>query len=218
VKPNEGQSIRPERVGSVAGVLLAAGSSTRMGRNKLLLPLDGESVLRRAVMRALASGLDPVLVVLGHESERVSRELSGLPCRPVQNPGHAGGIQTSLKAGIAAIPAEARAAVVLLADMPLVTREMLAAVVERYRESQASLVLSEYGGVQAPPTLYDRSLFAELLAEEGEGCSKRVIRRHSADAETLSWPAATLADLDSPEDYDRVRGHSRGETPCAPIC
>ncbi len=218
MKPNEGQSIRPERAGSVAGVVLAAGSSTRMGRNKLLLVLDGETVLRRAVMRAIASGLDPVVVVLGHESERVSRELAGLPCHPVQNPGHAAGIRTSLLAGIAAVPSEARAAIILLADMPFVTREMLAAVVARYRESRAPLVLSEYGGVQAPPTLYDRMLFPELLAEEGEGCSKRVIRRHSADAETLSWPAAALADLDSPEDYERVRGLSGGETPCAPIC
>lgn len=194
--------MRPEPRGPVAGVILAAGSSTRMGCNKLLLHLEGESLVRRAARRALAAGLDPVVVVVGHEAELAAGQLEGLAVRVVVNAEHAGGIHTSRRAGLDAVPPEAGAAIVLLADMPFVTEEMLAALVARYRESGAPLVVSEYAGEQAPPTLYDRSLFAELSG--GEGCGKRVIRAHSGEAVTLAWPAAALTDLDRPEDYERV--------------
>ena len=207
--------MQPEPRGLVAGVVLAAGSSTRMGRNKLLLRLDGESVVRRAARRALAAGLDPVVVVLGHEADLAAAELAGLAVRTVVNPDHASGIHTSRVAGLAAVPPESGAAIVLLADMPFVTEEMLAALAARHRESGAPLVVSEYAGEQAPPTLYDRSLFPELLG--GEGCSKRVIRAHAGEAVTISWPAAALRDLDRPEDYERaLAGGPEAEAPCAP--
>jgi molybdenum cofactor cytidylyltransferase len=208
--------MRPERSGSVAGIVLAAGPSSRMGENKLLLRLDGETVLVRAVRRALAAGLDPVIVVLGHEAERARPELAGIDCRTVVNPEYSRGMNSSARAGIAAVPASAAAAVILLADMPFVTAGMIASAVERYRESDAPLVLSEYGGVQAPPTLYDNSLFAEIGSPEGEGCGKRVIRRYRAEAVVLDWPAAALADLDRPEDYERIKAViEAGRTACA---
>ena len=72
-----------ERSGPIAGILLAAGTSSRMGSNKLLFELNGESVLRGAVRRALAGGLSPLVVVLGHEADKTRRELDGLPCRTV---------------------------------------------------------------------------------------------------------------------------------------
>jgi molybdenum cofactor cytidylyltransferase len=208
--------MRRKRPGLVAGIVLAAGPSTRMGANKLLLVLDGETVLVRAIRRAIAAGLDPVIVVLGHEAERVAPLLDELRCRTVVNTDYARGMNSSARAGIAAVPAGAAAAVVLLADMPFVTAKMIAATVERYRESAAPLVISEYGGVQAPPTLYDRSLFAEIGSLEGEGCGKRVIRRHRSEAAVLDWPAAALADLDRPEDYERIQADiEAGRTPCA---
>lgn len=215
-----------ERIGprKVAGVLLAAGSSTRMGgANKLLLELDGESVLRRAARRAAAAGLDPVVVVLGHEAERAQAELArgkllDVAVRTVVNPDYALGVNGSLKTGIAAVPADVRAAVVLLADMPFVTEEMIGELVARYRASDAPLVVSEYGGVSAPPILYDRSLFAELGAMAGEGCGKQVVRKHRAEAIVVEWPAAALTDLDRPEDWERIRaGAAGGDEPCAVI-
>ena len=196
-----------ERTATVAGVVLAAGSSTRMGKNKLLFDLDGESLVCSVVRRAAAAGLHPVIAVLGHEAEQVRRELDGLtpPCRIVVNPDYARGINFSLKAGIAALPATAAAAVVILADMPFVTAEMIATLVTRYRASGAPLVISDYEGVNAPPMLYDRALFEELLAMEGEGCGRQVVRRHRTRAVVVGWPAAALTDLDVPSDYERVR-------------
>ena len=194
-----------ERSGPVAGILLAAGTSSRMGSNKLLFELEGESVLRGAARRALEGGLSPLLVVLGHEAERNRRELDDLPCQVVLNPDYQQGINASLKSGVAALPAEAQAAMVMLADMPFVTPEMISALIARYRTTEAPLVISDYEGVNAPPMLYDRSLFGELLAMTGEGCGRQVVKRHRGEAEVLPWPASALTDLDVPEDYARVK-------------
>ena len=201
----------------MAGVVLAAGSSKRMGQNKLLLRLDGEAVVRRAARRALVAGLDPVVVVLGHESERVALELAGLAVRIVVNADHGGGIHTSRRAGLAAVPSDAPAAVVLLADMPFVTEQMLATLVAQYRESDALLVASEYAGEPAPPTLYDRTLFPEIAGLEGEGRARQVVRGHAGEALVIAWPAAALGDLDRPEDYERARAEtgSGGPAPAA---
>ncbi len=194
------------RSGPVAGILLAAGTSSRMGSNKLLFELDGESVLRGAARRALAGGLSPLLVVLGHQAERNRQELDGLPCQVVLNPLFEQGINSSLKAGVAALPAGVAGAMVMLADMPFVTAEMIAEMIARFRSTTAPLVISDYEGVNAPPMLYDRTLFEELQAMTGEGCGRQVVKRHRHEAEVLPWPASALADLDVPEDYERVIG------------
>jgi molybdenum cofactor cytidylyltransferase len=198
------------RGGPVAGVVLAAGSSLRMGENKLLLRLGGESVARRAARAALAAGLLPVLVVVGHEAERVAAEVAGLGVEVVPNPDHARGMNASLRRGIAAVPASARAAVVMLADMPLVTAAMVGELVARYRSGATPLVVSEYAGVLAPPMLYDRSLFPELGDLDGDGCGKRVVKRHRGEAAVVAHAPSALADLDRPEDYERVRAELSG--------
>jgi molybdenum cofactor cytidylyltransferase len=190
--------------GAVGGIVLAAGASTRMGTNKLLLDLDGSSVLRRAVTRTLDAGLDPVVVVLGHEAYKARRLLPDLPARTIVNPDYQEGMNASLAAGLRALPPAVAAAVVVLADMPLVTREMIASLVERYRQSGARLVVSEYGGRPAPPVLYDRSLFGELMAEPGDGMGRSVVSRHRAEAVVVQWPVAALQDLDLPDDYARI--------------
>jgi cyclopropane-fatty-acyl-phospholipid synthase len=190
--------------GHVAGIILAAGSASRMGRNKLLLDVRGEMLVRRAVRVAREGGLDPILVVVGHEAERVSAALSGLGCEIVPNPRHALGMSTSLDAGIAALPAASQAAVVLLPDMPRVEPAMVRALVLRQRETGAPLVASRYGGVPAPPTLYTRALFAELRGGAGEGRGREVVTRHADGAAWVDWPASALADIDEPADLEQV--------------
>ena len=194
----------------VAAVVLAAGSSTRMGRNKLLLDLGGETLVRRAVRAALGAGVDQVVVVLGHEEPRVRAELFGLPCTPVVNPDHAEGAGTSVRTGVRQAAADADAVVVVLADMPFVTAEMIATLVQRYRETGAPLVASHYGDVQAPPTLYDRALFEELLVIPDERCAKQVVRRHENEAVVVAWPERALRDIDVPADYEGARAELAG--------
>ncbi|HJZ74651.1 MAG TPA: nucleotidyltransferase family protein [Vicinamibacterales bacterium] len=201
----------PDRAGSVAGVVLAAGTSTRMGQNKLLMELDGESLVRRAVERAARAGFDPLIVVLGHEADRVRRALEGLDYQPVVNSDYERGVNSSLRVGIqAASASNARAAVVVLADMPFVTTAMLETLVSKYRRSDAPLVISDYEGVNAPPMLYDRALFGELAMSEGQGCGKHVVKTHRHEAETASWPVDALTDLDAPEDFQRVANTADG--------
>ena len=206
----------PSKSERVAGVVLAAGSSSRMGQNKLLLDLGGETVIRRAVRNATEAGLDPVVVVLGHDAGRVQAELFGLSCRSVVNPHHAEGVRTSLQLGVREVAADAHALVIVLADMPFVTAAMIRAVAERRRETGAPLVISQYGEapgaapVDAPPILYDRSLFAELLSMTGERCAKRVVQRHRDEASILCWPEQSLRDIDVAEDYEYARAHVAG--------
>ncbi len=194
-----------ERSGPIAGVVLAAGNSTRMGRNKLLLELDGEPLIRRAVGRAIDAGLSPVIVVLGFEADRVREALSGLTFHEVINAEFEAGINSSVRLGIGAVPDQAIAAVVMLPDMPFVTTSMLETLMARYRESEAPLVISRYGDVNAPPMLHGRMLFAEFDEPGGEGCGKHVVRRHRDEALVVEWKPAALTDLDVPEDYERVK-------------
>src|SRR6266446_10031772 len=111
--------LRPSDPLGVAGVLLAAGASRRMGpgRNKMLLELEGESLVRRAARRALAAGLSPVVVVLGHEADRTRAALAGLPVEIALNPEFTGPTSTSLHAALDLMHEDVDAAVVLLADM-----------------------------------------------------------------------------------------------------
>ncbi len=190
----------------IAAVVLAAGSSRRMGRNKLLLELNGEKVVRRAARTAIEAGLDPVVVVMGHARDEVESELHGLQCRSVFNGEHANGTHTSVAVGIGAVkPTACAAAVVMLADMPLVTPSMLRTLTARYLESGAPVVASRYGGeVNAPPILYDRRLFAELENMDAR-CGRQVVRRHRHEAVEVEWPAEAARDLDHPADYEWIR-------------
>ena len=192
-----------DRAGRIAGVVLAAGMSSRLGTNKLLLRLDSEPLVRRVARVGLEAGLSPVLVVLGHEAERVAAALDALAVETVVNPAHGAGMHGSLAQGIARVPEDCVAAVVLLADMPLVTASMIEALVARFRAGTEPLVLSLYGEVQAPPTLYARSLFP-ALARPAAGGGRQVVLEHRNEAAELRWPEAALADVDRPEDAARL--------------
>jgi molybdenum cofactor cytidylyltransferase len=202
-------TLPPEPAGRVAGVVLAAGASSRLGHNKLLLDIGGEPVVHRAARGALDAGLSPVIVVLGHEADRVAAALSGLDLECAVNLDYSRGMHTSLQAGIRRVPADCDAAVVILADMPLVTAGMSAALVARFRAGPEPIVASRYGEEQAPPTLYARALFPALLAA-GEAGGRRVIRDHPDRTAVVPWPVHLLADLDRAEDVERVRSMVAG--------
>jgi molybdenum cofactor cytidylyltransferase len=196
----------PPRIGAV---ILAAGASRRMGRNKMLLPVDGEPMVRRAAGAALDAGLTPVVVVLGHEPDRVREALAGLPCTFTASDDPTGPTSASLHAGLRALDAAPTAAaidaaVVLLGDMVHVSAEMIASLVRSSRMGRAPLEVSRYGEVLAPPLLFRRALWPELLAWTGEGCGKAVVRAHEAEAALHDWPVEALQDVDTPADYEAL--------------
>lgn len=199
--------IDPERI---AGIVLAAGASSRMGRNKMLLRLDGEALVRRATRTALSAGLAPVVVVVGFEGELVRRELEGLDCQTATNADYTGPSSRSFHVGLRALPPEVGAAVAILPDMVHVTEAMVRGLVATSKESPAPLLVSRYGDVTAPPILFRRALFGELLDWEGEGCGKPIVRAHAHEASYLDWPHSALDDVDTPEDFARVGGRQKG--------
>jgi molybdenum cofactor cytidylyltransferase len=193
----------------IAGVVLAAGRSTRMGVNKLLLPFAGEHLVRRVVRVAIEGGLDPVLVVLGHDAAHVATALAGLSCRVVPNARHALGLNTSLDAGLAAVQPDVSAAMVLLADMPRVSAELVRALVRRRQDAGAAIVASRYGARAAPPVLYDRAVWGELRGGTGDGRGREVLARHADEVAFVDWPAADGLDVDEPGDLDAALGAGR---------
>ena len=197
---------RPTELLPVAGVILAAGASRRMGQNKMLLALEGETLVRRAATRALAAGLSPVVVVIGHEAARVRAELMDLPLEFAVNPDYTGPTSGSLHQGLNTLGSDVDAVVVMLGDMVRVTAETLAMLVAAARGTEAPLVVSRYGDVTAPPLLFRRALFGELLAWTGEGCGKAVVQAHKHEAMFVDRPVALLTDVDTPEDFAAAEG------------
>ncbi|MGA0919725.1 MAG: nucleotidyltransferase family protein [Gemmatimonadaceae bacterium] len=187
----------------IGAVILAAGASTRMGptTNKLLLPVEGVPMVRRTVARVQLAGIRDIVVVTGHEGDRVRAALAGLPCTFVESPDPTGPTSGSLHAGLRAFGPEIDATLVMLADMVHVTTAMLATLVASARTTDAPLEVSRYGEVLAPPLLFRRALWPELLAWHGEGCGKAVVRAHIAEANVHDWREARLADIDTPDDY-----------------
>lgn len=192
----------PLRVGAV---ILAAGASSRMGTNKLLLPVEGEPMVHRTVRRVLDAGFSPVVVVTGHEAARVQEVLAPLDVMFTVSPDPTGPTSASLHAGLLALPSDVDAALVMLSDMVHVTTPMLHALHVGLAQGSEPLCVSRYGDVLAPPLVFRRALWPELLAWHGEGCGKAVVRAHEAEAKMFDWPVDALQDVDTPTDYESVR-------------
>jgi molybdenum cofactor cytidylyltransferase len=192
------------RIATIAGAVLAAGSSSRMGQNKLYLEWQGETLLQRAVRVAVLAGLDPVIVVAGFEFERVTEHLAGQPCRIIENTRYETGMHSSAATAARAVSDEAAALVMLLPDMPLVAASMLKQLQAEYLAGSARLVASRYGDVVAPPTLFGASLFPQLRSLE-DGAVRRVVEELWDEVTVLDWPPSLLRDLDTPADLEALR-------------
>lgn len=190
----------------IAVIVLAAGASTRMGRQKLTLPLaDGRPLVRAAVEQVLAADLDDVVVVLGREAEAVASALRGLPIRTVVNPRYAEGQSTSLRAGLDALAQDTEAAVVALGDQPLPDPRLLRQLVEAFRASGRPIVAPLYRDGRGNPVLFAASLFDELRGVQGDRGGRPVIARDPQRVAEVPVDARMPADIDTPEDYEAAR-------------
>ncbi len=194
----------------VAALILAAGSSSRMGRPKQLLDWGGKPLVRVAAEVALAARLDPLLVVVGGAQAEVEAALAGLPLRIITNPAYAAGQSTSLRAGIAALDNDAEAVVVLLGDQPFVTAAIVERLVAEWQTSAASIVAPLYAGQRGNPVLFARAIFPELLNIQGDQGARSVLAADRARMRLVAFDdARPLADIDTPEDYERLRAAQR---------
>jgi molybdenum cofactor cytidylyltransferase len=189
----------PELAGS-AVVILAAGRSERMGRDKRFIEWEGEPLLRRAVRVAGEAGLAPVVVVTRPDDPEIPAMLDGLSCLLVPAPSAGGPISGSLRAGFEALPEGVAGAMVILPDMPRVSADMLGAIASAGASGLWRGVGSRYGEVTGPPVWFARGAWPIMLATDGDGVGKRVLAELGAGATWLDWSEERLRDLDFPED------------------
>lgn len=184
----------------VAAIILAAGGSRRLGRPKLLIPYRGVPLLRRAMSAAADGGCADVLVVLGADREQYLPLLHGTTARLVDNPEFAEGMSSSIRAGIRALAGEVHAAVIMLADQPRIDAGIIRALVAAYETGGRRIIACRYGPVLGAPTLFDRSLFMELLLLEGDQGARHVMETHPHDVGAVEIPPEAGLDVDLPED------------------
>lgn len=190
----------------VGAVILAAGSSSRMGSPKQILPFRGMSLLRRAALAALDAGCSPVIVVTGANAELSRRELDGLDVREASNPRWETGMASSIVAGLEGLvgaDADTEAAVFMVCDQPHVTAGVISGLVSAHRVTGRPVVASTYGGSFGVPALFSRSLFAELARLEGGAGAKQVIQRYASEACFLPFQGGEV-DVDTREDFSRL--------------
>ena len=199
----------PETRSSYAIVMLAAGSSTRMGTPKQLLLYEGKPLIRHAAEVALRTACDALVVVLGANAQQIRLALEGLdfgakPVVVVDNPRWPEGMGTSIQAGMQAVERLGmEGAILALADQPFITPEILNHLAEEHIRTGQPIVASEYAGTVGVPVFFAKSHFPQLAAlAPDQGC-KGVILKNGDWALRVSCPEAEI-DIDTPADYDHL--------------
>jgi len=189
----------------IAGIVLAAGLSRRMGRPKLLLDWGGKPVIRRAVEQVRAGGVDEVVVVLGREAQGIREALSGLPVRFVENPEPEAGQASSIACGVSALGPAASATLIALGDQPALPPDVIPRLLQTFRETGKAVVAPVYRGAQGNPVLFASAVFPELRGLTGDRGARSVVEKDPSRVALASFDLPMPADLDTFEDYERLR-------------
>ena len=183
-------------------MVLAAGLSSRMGVNKLLLPLKGRPLVRHAVDAAAASRCDPVIVVTGDNCGQIEAASCAQKVRFVRNRDFTGGLSESLKCGLRALPPDCEGVAVLLGDMPFVTSQLIDALITAFDPTDGrAICVPVHRGQRGNPVLWARQFFPEMVALEGDTGARPLMARHEAVLYELEVADdGPLTDIDTPED------------------
>lgn len=213
-RPQPRAGTEPERTTKrVAALVLAAGRSSRMGGpNKLLATVGGKPLLRHTVESAIASKADPVIVVVGHDGNRLRAALAGLPVLIVDNPDYAEGLSSSLRAGISALPSDVQAALICLGDMPKIAPALLNRLIDCHAPLEGrGIIVPTSDGKRGNPVLWDNAFFGAMAALTGDSGARRLIDQHPEQlCEVPVGDPAVLYDVDTPDrlaqlQYDQNR-------------
>ena len=194
---------RPEtRRPRIAGLVMAAGRSSRMGANKLLLDDGGHPIIASVVDQGLSAGLAEMVVVCGHQEDEIRAALKGKKVRIVPCPDFAEGMSASLRCGLKALSQEIDAAIVLLGDMPRVGTDLLRRMSAAYNPTEGrAIVVPTFDGKRGNPVLWDRRFFAEMMALAGDVGARHLIGEHAELVAEIAGDAGILLDVDTPEAY-----------------
>jgi molybdenum cofactor cytidylyltransferase len=197
---------------SEAGIiLLAAGSSSRMGQSKQLLHVHGKALLFKSVQTAIQTGSKKIVVVLGAYQKEHRAIIEHLPIDIVVNERWQNGMGSSLKTGMTSllsIHPSVTGVILLVCDQPLLTAAHLTRLIEKHAETQKPIVASGYANVAGVPAYFDRSYFDKLLKLEDDHGARKIIHQNKKDVFILDFPPGAV-DLDTPEDFDSFTKHTK---------
>lgn len=192
----------------VSGVILAAGRSSRLGRPKQLLQLGGEPLLRHVVRNAVASHLSEVVLVLGHDASVIATAIGEQGQRLELNPDYESGQSSSMRLGLGTIDPNAAGVLFLLGDQPDIRPEVIDAIIERFQESGAPIVMPTYGGIPANPVLFASQMFPKLADVSGDEGARSVVRRYRNAVEYVAVSDdPPPRDVDTEDDYQQLLAH-----------
>jgi molybdenum cofactor cytidylyltransferase len=180
-----------------------------MGLPKTLLPWNDRPLVRHVAEVALASRLDELVVVSGYYAEELAAALRDLPLRIVHNPAYRTGLASSLRTGIAAVAEGASGALILLADQPFLTTDVVDRMLDLFAQTAAPVVAPVAQGRRGNPVLFARPLFPALLAISGDEGARDVVRANRHRMQTVEVDASVFEDVDTPESYARLAESER---------
>jgi molybdenum cofactor cytidylyltransferase len=188
-------------------IILAAGASSRLGSPKQLLVYSGTTLLQHSIDVAQASNVGSVVVVLGANADLINDELKNSTVKIVVNPEWNEGMASTIRCGLQTLVEfypEVEAVVLMVADQPFVTAELLNNLMELHRKEQNSIVASKYGTTFGTPVLFSKRYFPELLELTGDVGAKSLVRKYMNEAAFVSFPKGDI-DIDTEEDYKKVK-------------
>jgi molybdenum cofactor cytidylyltransferase len=202
-------SMKPASLARVSAIILAAGSSTRMGEAKQLLPLGSSTILAQTIANVRDAEVHEIVLVLGSSAETIRRELPAsllVGVKVVVNEEYAKGMASSLRAALTALHPRSDGALIILGDQPFVRCQTLNQIIKAYRHSGARIVIPSYQGSRGNPVLLHRSVFSEVMALEGDIGCRAIFKNHlegiiKVEVEDMG----ILVDIDDHQDYDRLR-------------
>jgi molybdenum cofactor cytidylyltransferase len=185
----------------IAGLVLAAGQSRRMGgSNKLLALIDGKPMICHVAETVLQSQLHPVIVVLGHEAQRMREALAGIAVILAENKEFSAGLSTSLRCGLACLPGDIDGVLVLLGDMPGITRTEIDRLVSAYCPAEGRMIcVPSWKGRRGNPVLWDRRFFSEMSGISGDVGARHLLQHYPDCVHEVAMPGKSiLTDIDTP--------------------
>jgi len=198
----------------IAGLILAAGESSRMGTDKATLTYRGRAFLELMVQTLGEVDIERIVVVLGHHAEDIQRQIKVEAAQVVINPDYRSGQTSSLQVGLRSLIADDLEAILLcLVDHPAVSAETVRRIVATFRQSGAPVVIPTYQGRRGHPVLIGRQVFDELLQLASDAGADSVVRRYRPVTQFVEVEdEGVVIDVDDPESYQRLTGRELGRT------